>query len=67
MLKKDNISERKNSKTNEGIIDQSAKKTQIMTLTNLGADDVSILSFKKGTSTGVTPDKYFSEKKCSQM
>ena len=51
------MSESKNSKINEGIVDQSGKKTQFITLSTPGVYHVSIMSKQSETSMRVTSDK----------
>ena len=53
------MSDSKNRKINEGIIDPSVNKSQVITMSTPGVDDVSILSKQSETSITVTPKQLF--------
>ena len=57
--KQDSMSDSKNRKINEGIIDPSVNKYQVITMSTPGVDDVSILSKQSETSITVTPKQLF--------
>ena len=53
------MSDSKNSNINEGLIDPSVKKHQVVTLSTSYVDDFSIMSKQLETSMSITPNKYF--------